>query len=108
MGRPIYATVAETCNYPLQSDVLHSNDRLLRALPTTYGRPTHDHSTLTSDALDASDAVFRRTLSFLSCHMDLKVTYQIKLLTEIERDVNRSRQADSQLTNVLYKCLHFC
>jgi len=26
-----------------------------------YGRPKHDHSTLTSDALDASDAVFRRT-----------------------------------------------
>ena len=26
---------------------------------TTYGK--HDHSTLTSDALDASDAVFRRT-----------------------------------------------
>ena len=42
--------------------MLNSNDRLLRAPPTTYGRPKHDHSTLTSDALDASDAVFRRTL----------------------------------------------
>jgi len=29
------------------------------APPTTYGK--HDHSTLTSDALDASDAVFRLT-----------------------------------------------
>jgi len=29
------------------------------APPTTYGK--HDHSTLTSDALNASDAVFRRT-----------------------------------------------
>ena len=47
--------------------MLHSNDRLLRAPPTTYGRPKHDHSTLTSDALDASDAVFRQT----------KVTFEV-------------------------------
>jgi len=48
--------------------VLHSNDRLLRAPPTTYGRPKHDHSTLTSDALDASDAVFRRTPGRIESH----------------------------------------